>query len=48
MTDKRYFNDTFYDDMNKERASLTQKMNDFLIKCMFCFSFLHHLESYGS
>ncbi len=32
------FNDTFYYDINKDRASLTKKMNDFLfIKCMFCF-----------
>ncbi len=42
-------NDTFYDDINKDRASLTQKWMIFLvIKCMFCFSFLHHLENYGS
>ncbi len=41
------FNDTFYDDINKDRASLTQKWMIFFIKCMFCFSFLHHLENYG-
>ncbi len=41
------FNNTFYDDIDKDRASLTQKWFFFLIKCMFCFSFLHHLENYG-
>ncbi len=38
------FNDTFYDDINKDRASLKQKwMIFFFIKCIFCFSFLYHL-----
>ncbi len=41
------FNDTFYDDINKNRASLTQKWMIIFIKCMFCFSFLHYLENYG-
>ncbi len=44
------FNDTFYDDINKDRASLTQKLMFFFvffIKCMFCFSFSHHMENYG-
>ncbi len=41
------FNNTFYDDINKDRASLTQKWKIFFIKCIFCFSFLHHLENYG-
>ncbi len=41
------FNNTFYDDINKDRASLTQKWMIFYIKSMFCFSFLHHLENYG-
>ncbi len=42
------FNDTFYDNINKDRASLTKKLMIFIIiKCMFCFSFLHHLENYG-
>ncbi len=26
MTDKQTFNDTFYDDINKDRARLTQKI----------------------
>ncbi len=34
------FNDTFYDDINKDRASLTQKMIDFLIFLLnACFVF---------
>ncbi len=41
------FNDTFYDDINKNRASLTQKWMIIFIKYMFCFSFLHYLENYG-
>ncbi len=41
------FNNTFYDDINKDWASLTQKWMIFFIKRMFCFSFLHHLENYG-
>ncbi len=38
------FNDTFFDDINKDWH---KKEWFFLIKCMFCFSFLHHLENYG-
>ncbi len=42
------FNDTFYDDINKDRASLTQKlMIYFLIKCILRYSFLHYLENCG-
>ncbi len=43
------YNDTFYNDINiKDRASLAQKlMFFFFIKCMFCFSFSHHMENYG-
>ncbi len=33
------FNDTFYDYINKDRASLTHKWMIFFIKCMFCFHF---------
>ncbi len=46
---KETYNDTFYDDtcINKDRASLPQKWMIFFIKCMFCFSFWHHLENYG-
>ncbi len=41
------FKNTFYDDINKDRASLPQKWMIFFIKCMFCFSFWHHLENDG-
>ncbi len=41
------FNDTFYDGINKDSPGLTQKWIIFIIKCIFCFSFLHHLDNYG-
>ncbi len=44
---KDTFNDTFYDDINIDRANLTQKWFFSFIKWIFCFSFLHHLEKYG-
>ncbi len=40
MTDKWYFNDTFYDNINKDRTSLTQKwMIFFLLNACFIFHF---------
>ncbi len=40
MTDNDTFNDTFYDDINKDRASLTQKwMIFFLLNASFVFHF---------
>ncbi len=48
MTDKQYFNDTFM--MILIRIKLVSHKNEwfFFIKCMFCFSFLHHLENYDT
>ncbi len=41
IVSKWQINDTFNDDINKDRASLTQKLMIFLIiKYIFCFSFL--------